>query len=649
MPAPGTGRTGWRVPNQMPCAQPRVDRAVTPCTAGLKRFASPRRPFGRALGIRGIRGRRRLPVFAALLLASAPPGASAASQDCEVGRISGVFIDNHSVFDPASIPDDRRIRWAYRAANRIHMRTRPSFISDELLLRAGDCYDPELARESARILREFRFIAWADAYSVPQDDGTRHLVVETRDEWTTKIAGDLRFEGGLELRGLSLVEENFVGRGISIGAFYLEDDERRDVGGLFELPRAGRTNWDVALSASRTRVGNAFSQAVIHPFVGEVGTFAFRQRASVRHDLFTWVVPDGEPWSHLVVPIETGRLEMAGARRFGRPGRFLLLGAGVSREWVRPGAAAEVEGVTGGAFNERTPVPDSISSRLESQLLRREATRVSLLAGIRRIGYVERTGLDALAGVQDVPVGGELLVSVGPSVSGGAPVTPAGEVHRDLFTRADGFGGFASGSLVGQVHLAVEGRSVAGVGTRDVLAEGHAFLYHQLRSPHTIVLRASAQAAWRTDGPVQLTLGGPDGVRGFDEMAWPGARRFVTSVEARSVIWSPFPDLVDLGTTVFVDVGRMLPGDVPWGVDSEMQGTVGAGLRIGFPAGSSAVLRIDVAQPVGPGAASGPRLLIQAREWVGILGSFESLQLGRARRSGVRAQFTGVNRTPSSR
>jgi hypothetical protein len=639
----------------MPCVrdrlEPRATTSPTFCIAVPTPIADPACPGGRGGRGSGIAGRRRLPLLAVLLLVASPYGASAAPQDCETGRVSRVFIDNHSVFDPASIPDDRRIRWAYRAANRIHVRTRPSFISDELLLRSGDCYDPELARESARILREFRFIAWADAYSVPQEDGTRHLIVETRDEWTTKIAGDLRVEGGIELRGLSLVEENFMGRGISLGAFYLEQDERRDVGGLFELPRAGRTDWDIALSASRTRVGNAFSQALIRPFVGEVGTFALRQQAMVRRDLFTWLLPEGGPWSHLVAPIETGRLEMAGARRFGRPGRFLLLGAGVSREWVRPGVTTEVEGVVAGAFDDRGPVPDSISARIESQLLRRDATRVSLLAGIRRVAFVERTGLDALAGVQDVPVGGELLLSVGPSVLGGAPVATGGETRRDLFTRADVFGGFASGSLVGQLQLAIEGRTVSGVGTRDLLGEGHAFLYRQLRSPlaHTIVLRASAQAAWRTDGPVQLTLGGPDGVRGYDEMAFPGARRFVTSVEARRVVRSPFPDLLDLGTTVFVDVGRMLPGDVPWGVDSEMQGTVGLGLRIGFPAGSAAVVRIDLAHPVGPGAASGPRLLIHAREWVGILGSVENQQLGRAQRSGVRAQFTGVNRSPGTR
>jgi hypothetical protein len=578
----------------------------------------------------------------------APSTAPLAEGSCPAGEISRVFVDNHSVFDPASIPEDPRVRWAYRAANRIHVRTRPSFIRSELLLRPGDCYDPELARESARLLREFRFIAWADAYSVPQEDGTRHLVVETRDEWTTKIAGDVAFDGGIEIRGISLVEENFAGRGISLGAFYLEDDERRDVGGLFELPRAGRTNWDVSLFGSRTRVGGAWNQAVIHPFMGEVGTFAFRQRAANRTDLFTWVLDGEAPWSHLVVPLEVGRLEVATARRVGRPGAYFLLGGGVSREWVRPGAPEEVEGVRDGRFNDRTPVPTETAQRLSSQLRDRESTRVSLLAGARRIRFAEREGLDALRGVQDVAHGSELLLSLGPAVSSGAAVREGARSGLDVFGRTDLFAGFVEGPLVGQLHLAGQARRGGDPGLRDILLEGHAFLYHQHTAlfPGTLLLRLAFQGGWDHTHPFQLTLGGPEGVRGLDERAFPGARRHLATLESRALVPSPLPDFFDLGSTLFLDVGSMRAGDTPWGMDSGVQASVGAGLRLGFPAGSSAVIRIDLAQPLGDRASDGPRLMIQAREWVGILGSFWSPQLARSQRAGVSPRFPGVNRVP---
>jgi len=567
--------------------------------------------------------------------------------DCPEGRVSRIFVDNHSVFDPGSVPADRRIRWAYRLANRIHVRTRRDFIEDELLLSVGDCYDPVLSRESARILREFRFIASADAFSVPQEDGSRHMVVETRDEWTTKVAGDVRFDGGLEIRGVSVIEENFLGRGISLGAYFREEDERRDVGGVFGIPRIGGGNWDLATAAGRTRVGSTWNQAVIHPFVGEVGTFAFRQRAHARQDLFTWHLPNGLPWTHLVAPLDVGGLEVTAARRFGTAGRFFLVGGGLSREWVRPGIRSEVEGIRAGAFEDRESVPDSIASPILGQLQSREATRVNLLLGVRRVRYQQRGGLDALAGVQDVPTGRELLLSVGPSVGGG-------QGPGDFFLRGDAFGGFATESVVGQLYLSLEGRHERQSGddaVRDLLGEFHAFLYRDIRTtiPQTLVLHVSGQGGWRTDAPFQLMLGGPDGVRGYPETAFPGGRRLVVTVEDRFRLPSPVPDLADLGATLLADLGRIHQGDAPWADPSGWQGTVGAGLRIGFPAGSSSVVRLDVAFPLGPGSDGRPRLVLQAREWVGIMDDFRNPSLGRARRSGVSSQFTGVNRVPATR
>jgi hypothetical protein len=567
--------------------------------------------------------------------------------DCPEGEVTRIFVDNHSVFDPASVPADRRIRWAYRLANRIHVRTRRDFIEDELLLSVGDCYDPVLSRESARILREFRFIASADAFSVPQEDGSRHLLVETRDEWTTKVAGDIRFDGGVEIRGVSVIEENFLGRGISLGAYFREEDERRDVGGVFGIPRIGGGNWDLATAAGRTRVGSTWNQAVIHPFVGEVGTFAFRQRAHAREDLFTWHLPSGLPWTHLVAPLDVGGLEVTAARRFGTTGRFVLVGGGLSREWVRPGIPSEVEGIRAGAFEDREAVPDSISAPILGQLRARDATRVNLLVGVRRVRYQERSGLDALAGVQDVPTGRELLLSFGPSVGGS-------EGPGDFFLRGNAFGGFATASVVGQLHLSLEGRRErAGMdgAVRDLLGEFHAFLYRKVPTavPQTLVLRVSGQGGWRTDAPFQLLLGGPDGVRGYPDTAFPGGRRLVVTVEDRFQLPSPLPDLADLGATLFADLGRIHQGDAPWADPSGWRGTVGGGLRIGFPAGSSSVVRIDVAVPLGPGSDGRPRLILQAREWVGIMDDFRNPSMGRARRSGVSSQFTGVNRVPASR
>lgn len=562
------------------------------------------------------------------------------SEPCPRGRISDVFIDNHSIFDPAAMPEDTRVRWAYELANLVHIRTRQEFIANQLLFEPEDCYDPALVRESARILREFRFLAAVDAFSVRQPDGSHHVVVDTRDDWTTKISIGVRVEDGLRFDGLSMVEENFLGRGATVGVFYTDRDEQQDAGALMEVPRLAGSGWDLETSAARTRVGRFVHQAFVHPFEGELGRFAFRQQVRTREDYFTWVMPEDSPYSHLVAPLHSGLVEVTGAGRFGVPGHLLLLGGGISREWVRPGTLDEVEAVTEGDFGSPAPADLETASPLASQLRERDATRISLLTGMRRIRFEERRGLDLLAGVQDLALGREVRLSLGRTISGDGP--------GDTFARLDLFGGFGLEQTIGQFFFSLEGRREDAPisATRDVLGETHFFLYRQLGGllPQTLLFRAAAQGAWRTDAPFQLTLGGPDGVRGYGDTEWAGARRVVLSVEDRITLPGPVTELLDMGLTVFADAGRAFPGDVPYAFDSGWRGTLGFGVRVGFPAGSGSVIRADLAFPLGPVESRSPVVRIHAREWLGVLGNFMNPEMERARRSGVRGEFIGASR-----
>ncbi|MEX0935572.1 MAG: hypothetical protein WD013_01625, partial [Gemmatimonadota bacterium] len=104
-------------------------------------------------------------VLALLLLG---PGRLSAQDTCPDGRISEIFIDTHSIFDPEAIPEASPLTWAYELANSAHVSTRESFLRGELLFREGDCYDETVLRETARILRQLRFLARADVFGIPQ-------------------------------------------------------------------------------------------------------------------------------------------------------------------------------------------------------------------------------------------------------------------------------------------------------------------------------------------------------------------------------------------------------------------------------------------------------------------------------------------------
>ncbi len=601
-------------------------------------------------------------IFSLLFLVQALPADSLDGPDpvppadpCPQGEISHIFIDNHSIFDPARLPDDDRIRWAYVLANRIHMRTRADFIRDELLFREGDCLDPEAIRETARVLREFRFIAGADVFDVEQPDGSSHVVVDTRDEWSTKLALSVRFDEGLRLEGGSLVEENLMGRGISAGAFWISREQQRSVGALAEIPRVAQTNWDVRAAVASTRIGEMLDQAVIYPFQGErVGT-AFRQEVSHRRDLFSYVLPaetrnaDGDLLSHFLLPVVEQRLQVGMSHRFGEPGSFLIAGGGVSYERIHPSGLESVRAVRGREFAEHVPVDAALAAPLASQLHARRAFRINLRGGVRQIRFAERRGLDTVDGVQDLPLGREAILTLGRSVGSTGPDRPP-----DLLARVNLFRGGELGPILSFATLAGEARREAGVGGtrgwRDTLLEFQTHNYWHPEGPGspTVLLRVAAQGGWRTDAPFQLTLGGPDGIRGYSDTALPGARRAVASAEGRWKLPNPLADFMDLGMTVFGDTGRMWAGDVPFGTDTGWRSSVGAGLRVGFPAGSASVIRVDVAIPTDGAGPRSPIVRISAREWLGLLDDTRSRQLLRSRRSGLTPDYSGVvqNRRP---
>jgi outer membrane protein assembly factor BamA len=158
---------------------------------------------------------------------------------CAEGVIEDVVIDNHSVFDLEDRPEGQRFSWAYRLANRLHVRTRAGVIARELLFAPGDCYDVDQLRDSERLLRELRFIARAEIYGVYQPDGRVRVVVDTQDEWSTRMDARLGSNGSVELRGLRLLEDNVAGTGQHLSIFYDKQDEERVYGAAGGAHRAG--------------------------------------------------------------------------------------------------------------------------------------------------------------------------------------------------------------------------------------------------------------------------------------------------------------------------------------------------------------------------------------------------------------------------
>ncbi len=553
--------------------------------------------------------RRPVPALvAALALAAAVPArAQAGSDACRNGVISEIFVDNGSVFDVGGDDLDRRFGWAYRSANRIHVRTRESVIRRELLFAVGDCYVPALLEDSERILRSLSFIADADVFGVRQPDGSQHVVVETRDEWSVRLEPQFDSdEGGVAITGLELREDNLLGTGQHVSAYFKESQGERVYGAAVGTRQLLGTRLDAELSVARTPVGVSVVQRLAYPFRGENGRWAFRQEIEHQERNFIIFVPDAGADGGVrrrYFEEERRSFDVGTVMRLGRRGQLTLFGVALAGEWTEyPRDYLSVDG--GGDRPAMRQVIPEEPERPVTGLDTISSVRVVFLAGQRNVRFQRRRALDVVRGTEDVRLGVEAEVGIGRSL---AAFSDDDDLLVDL--------GFSVASapvrgVLAGVSARAEGRRVYGAEElqwRNLFGQADAWAYWRPSdaSRHTVVAAATVVGGWRTMVPFQLTMGNRAGLRGLPTHAWPGERRVVASLEHRMYLGWPYPRLFDLGTAVFVDAGKMWAGGDTFGVNSPVEASVGFGLRAAFPPGSRRTYRMDVAVPVTDALSAG--------------------------------------------
>ncbi|HSW28999.1 MAG TPA: hypothetical protein VLH75_05810 [Longimicrobiales bacterium] len=535
---------------------------------------------------------------AALLLVAPLEGASQSAEPpaaCEGGRISRIVIRNGDVFNP--VPEDPSLlRWAYRSANLLHIRTRADFIRKALIFDEGTCLDPQLLRESEGILAGFQFIRAASITHEETGPGEVTVFVETRDEWTTQASADVAYDEGLDLERIRIDEKSLLGQGIHLTAMRRQYRESRYESLGVTWPHLVRHATFLARFRSSAD-GSSYRLAMARPFVGDEGRHSVGFSIDRSTDPFAFAAPAGGEYSHVLIPRVSEWTSVQYGRRFGDLWRAGVLGLVLRRQVLsfEDPPRYVVADHFGGGRPGLAALPDAVRRRL----LPRGATYLSVHAGARAHTRVRMVGLEGLRDVQYVSDGYLVAVSAGRSL--GVLVPDSTDSH-DAFVHMDAAAARPMGSsyLWSGLHMEVN----RGDGPwRDLLAglEAVAYLRSERVPGHTLFVRASGAAGWRTTLPYQLTLGGREGVRSLPEDAWPGGRSVVLLAEDRILVGWPDWHAFDLGATVFADVGRMWAGDAPLGVPSGWQGSIGFGLRIGSPRGTRFVWRPDLVFPLGRG------------------------------------------------
>jgi hypothetical protein len=537
------------------------------------------------------------------LVMGASPVPLFAQVRCPGGVISEIVLDIEKPLGSDGTSPGSVFGWVFRTMNFLHIRTHERAVRWELLFEEGDCFDPVVIEESERSLRSLRYVSEAEVTPESLGAGHHRVYVRVRDSWAITGGLALSFDGGVAVTGVTVNHRNVLGTGTRLGLFRTVYRERRRAGVIVRQPNLFGSRIDGTLHRGTTRAGDYVTQSLFRPYAGEFGTGAFRQVARKRDDYFAYSVDPSTGYSQALLRFEEERYEVSVQRRWGggRSAR-LVTGLGLSREEIRfPFGDDGFALVVDDEFGDPVASTEPFRTQMRRQLFDHAASRVTFTLGVRDLTFTSIMGLDALEAPQDVFTGGALMLTAAPAIS-------TGDEPADVYLRAQGAWGHLSTQtylrLWGDVQTRRVGSEPGGTssgqprGWRDLIYELHGSGYWLPSLGTQLFTRVSYTAGYSLDRPFQLTLGGREAIRGYNDDAYPAARRFLATLEQRFPLRAVSTGWADVGIAFFADVGRGWAGAVPFGQDSGWRAGAGAGLRFGLPAGASNVVRVDLGLPM---------------------------------------------------
>jgi hypothetical protein len=505
-----------------------------------------------------------------------PPDSAAPSAVARHGDpIGALQVVTRNIYDP--LPPGP-LEWAYRLANRLHIRTRPDVVRHQFLLRPGDPWNPDRAEESARQLRRLRFIDSVAVTARPAATGV-DVAVETRDSWSTAIELDLQSGGGERVGMIGLTENNLLGFGKYLSLSYRETSRNVARSLIYQDPGVLGSRWILRGRGTDESQGAITEGQVGLPFYAEdapASYLAYGRREARQAELFEadelaaqFDVDRDE------VEVQAGRGVRLGTRILRGAVRFNYLDRRYGPATLEPGASP---GFAGGE---------------ESLRLRRLAGEISLW----RPTYTKRYQVDHLDRLEDIDLGLRGMLQLGWSPEAWGSSEDEGFAAARLGLAHEFGPAYWLLDVRGETRIRSEPLESV------VTAEGR--VVHQGLPRQTWVLAAWSGYTYRPARDFQFLIGGLNGLRGFDAQEVSGEQVVRFNLEDRVMMARHLGQVVSLGMVGFADLAR------GWGLGSAGQKwhfSTGFGLRASFPrSGWSRVARFDVAWPLQPGAEAHER------------------------------------------
>lgn len=483
--------------------------------------------------------------------------------------IGNIVLKKEDVFD-LSIPEEDKA--LYRLANRLHIVTKDSVITNQLLFKSGDTYSQRLVEETERILRRNSYFYDAAIVPVKREDGVVDLEVNTKDVWTLKPGFSFSRKGGENSSLIKIEELNLFGRGQQVFIARAEDVDRDSTIFTFRDRNLGRSWTQLRMQYADSSDGHSNSIAVLRPF------YALDSRWSAGFDMSDF---DSERRLYrLGEKIAEYRHEQEYYTAFGG------WSAGLRDGWVRR--------YTAGVVFDDNRFSETVDPELPPAVpANRELVYPFFGIEILQDKFETVQNRDQIQRNEDFLTGLRFAATLGWSDEGfGADRNAAlywlsasgslGDLTKEaLLLSADASGRAESGDLV------------------NSLLSFSARYYKQQSDQRTFFATVSGTFGRELDLDNPVELGGDTGLRGYPLRYQSGTSKLLLTLEQR-YFWNWYPfRLVRVGGAIFVDAGRTWGDNALGGRSLGWLTDVGFGLRLQpTRTGTRSIIHVDVAFPL---------------------------------------------------
>ena len=490
--------------------------------------------------------------------------------DASGTQVGTVTISSGSIFDLDN-PDENKA--LYRLANRLHIKTRPDVIRQQLLFESGDRFSAQALEESERLLRANRYIQEVSIKRVRREDGGVDVNVETSDVWTLMPKLALSRSGGKNEAAIGLKEMNLFGSGTAIEVLYKSDVDRDSSILKFVDRNLGDSWYGLRLDLADNSDGYSQYLQIGKPFYSLDSRDALGFSVLNKNSINSFY-DRGEETSEYQDRATVYEVYRGWSK-------------GLRDGWTRRYTA-------GFAYDDHrfSAVTDS---EYPTSIIPEDRELLTPFVGVEIVEdhYEKSKNHDQLNRVEDRFLGTRIGARLGVARAGAGSDRDAWLLNVRAQT---GFGNSDSSSLLLATQL---GGRVEQDGARNVSLNVSAKYYKHQSERRRLYMNLSGTYGRNLDLDQYLVLGGDTGLRGYPLRFQTGDKRALFTIEQRYFTdWYPFR-LFHVGGALFFDVGRTWGGSPVGTSGKQLLKDVGLGLRIGSSrSGLGRMIHVDLAVPL---------------------------------------------------